>query len=216
LNRRTIGLTARLTLVPLLLGLLGGCGVPSRVATTFAGDSDLSVRNEIRPEHRVTPEFDRAVYGSDSRHRLTAVLLDGDPADGTLRQAVIIRLLWRAGPGNEVAIDPAATNATTHYIVVGPSADNPDATADEVGVYGGAGFFWIDSKPGADKLVGDVWEANLRLADRSERFNDVLTPALLKGDVTAYRDDTETQAVLARLSELISAKLGYPRLVMAE
>ena len=83
----------------------------------------------------------------------------------------------------------------------------------EVGVYSGAGFLYLDDTPGSSQLTGSLWQADILLADRSDRFKDLLGQSTLRGSFTARRDDARVGDLLRQLNVKVSDRLGYPRLV---
>ena len=87
---------------------------------------------------------------------------------------------------------------TIQYLVFAERGDGPDDA--EVGVYAGAGFLMPSEKPGPAKLSAEVWDANLQLDTRSDRFRDLLGLATLTGSFTATRDDAKVNALLNTLA----------------
>jgi len=71
----------------------------------------------------------------------------------------------------------------------------------------------LDADPGASRLTASLWQADLLLADRSERFKDLLGQSTLRGTFTAERNGDKVQELLLRLNLRVSERLGYPRLV---
>ena len=82
-----------------------------------------------------------------------------------------------------------------------------------MGIYSGAGFVYPNSKPGGKRLRAGVWQANLRLADASDGFVDLLGQSLLKGRFTAQLDELNINQVLHRINVHVQQRLGYPRSV---
>ncbi|MCC6682684.1 MAG: hypothetical protein IT445_17425 [Phycisphaeraceae bacterium] len=185
-----------LTLLLMLAGL-AGCqvGLP-------LGDSTLTVR----PHHGdvQSSRFQTACYSYDDHHNLTVVLIEG-PADSP-RRAATIRVFWQPKTGR-TPLDKTATNATIRYIVFPPS-DPPMAA-----VYGGAGFVNPRSDEGDAMFRGDLWQANLRLSDASEDFQDAIGVADISGPIAAQRDDARTRLLLRQLQQQITRRLGYPVMV---
>lgn len=171
----------------------------------------LAVQSRSSPGTVLSSAFSTGVYGLDDRNNLTVILIEGDPDHPT--QAVAIRMFWRPRAA-ATPISPEATNASIQYIVF---AEPPgEEAAPQVGVYSGAGYVFPRGRIDAGALNASVWEASLRLSDRSEGFTDLLGKAELKGGFTAIRDEAAKQRLLHRLNVLVRERLGYPRLVMLE
>jgi hypothetical protein len=176
-----------------------GCGVlgPGGELTAAGTSAERRVK--------LTGSFDRAVYGHDRQENLTVILLDG-PADAPT-QAAVIRMFWMPKAG-ATPIAESATNASVHYCIFA-GADKPRP----VGVYSGAGFFYPKSDLGGANLKGQLWEASLQLADRSEDFRDLLGQSILRGQMTATKDEARVSELLHQLNVEVNNALGYPRLV---
>ena len=178
--------------------LMGGC-------TTDLGGR-LSLKSQSYQGTSLIAGFGASYYSVDDKNNVTVLLIDG-PVDRPT-QAVAIHMFWHPRAGR-TPIDPTATNATIHYTIF--SGDD----YQEVGIYSGAGFVYPLDKIGEDRLNADVWQATLRLVDRSEAFQDLLGQAVLDGYLTATRDDAAVANTLHRLQLLISRGMGYPRWVDA-
>lgn len=201
--------TRTLTALSLIItATLAGC---SSVPFMPAG-SGLALESQSHAGRRLTGDFDRAVYSFDDRNTMTLVLLAG-PEDQP-QQAAVVRMYWQPRAG-ATPIAGTATNATIQYIVFAGDGEGGD-DAGEVGVYSGAGFLFPNSDPGEDSLRAGLWQATVRLSDRSAGFNDLLGKAVLRGDVSARREDALTNDLLRQLNALVSERLGYPRLVEAD
>lgn len=190
----------------MLLPLLGGCSLMpvgnSALAVTSRGDSSTRLRGD----------FDKAYYAYESGDSVTVVLIAGPEDNPT--QAATVRLFWAPKAGR-TPIAPEATNATVQYIVF---ADRRTEAGfyREVGVYSGAGYLYLDNEPGLARITGSLWEADLMLADRSERFKDLLGQSRLTGNFTARRDEQKVSELLRLLNTRVTDRLGYPRLVRAD
>ncbi|MEM6552820.1 MAG: hypothetical protein AAF750_11940 [Planctomycetota bacterium] len=202
-----VGRAAVTLLLATTLALLPACSLwptqPSALAISpVGGDEPLRLRGS----------FDRAFYDFDDQNHVTVLLLAG-PEDRP-EQAAVLRMLWKPKAG-QTPLAPTATNATIHYLIFADA--NTDAgPLQEVGVYAGAGFLYLEGTPGSARLTGSLWEADLALIDRSDRFNDLLGPSELEGSFTARRDRTRVRTALRQLATETSDRLGYPRLVSAE
>lgn len=173
-----------------------GCG-------THHGAS-LALRSQSRPSTALIGGFTSSYYSMDDKNHLTILLVDGSIEEPV--QAVTIRMFWKPRAGR-TPIDPTATNATIHYTIF--TGDN----RSEVGIYSGAGFVYPVGKVGNPAFSADVWQATLRLTDRSTGFEDLLGGAVLDGHLTARRDDAAVSLALRRLRVLVTQCVGYPRWV---
>lgn len=198
---------------------LPGCG------TLLGGTGGrLTAHSLTEPEARLSTNFDHAIYRTDGNSGATIVLYRG-PLDAP-EQALIIRMFWQPRAGS-TPINPAATNATLHYLVFtdspgssdtpgNPNTSQSPAPSEYVGVYGGAGFLFPHDKLGEPTLRANLWHANLRLSDATVGFEDVLGQAELAGRFTARRDPLAVQQALRHLSQAASQRLDYPRLVRGD
>jgi len=194
-----------LTLPLLLIALLlSGCG-----SSLWASQSALAVVSQEDKSLRLRGDFNAAYYVFDSTESLTIVLIEGPEDEPT--QAAAIRLMWNPKAGL-TPINPEATNATIQYIVFA-NRRTDEGYFREVGVYSGAGYVYLDSTPGDARLTASLWQADLLLADRSERFKDLLGQSTLRGSFTAERNSEKVEQLLKGLNLRVSERLGYPRLV---
>lgn len=173
---------------------------------TPSGGGTLSIRSLTERDTVLRGGFSTGIYRYDDLNHFTVILLDGPIENPT--QAVTIRMMWAPRAGR-TPIDGTATNATIHYMIF------TGADKSQAGIYSGAGYIFPTSEREADKLEAGVWQANLRLTDRSPGFEDLLGQAAVKGGLTARRDDAAVEETLRKLNVLIRQKVGYPRLVEA-
>ena len=171
------------------------------------GGGKLAVQGQSQGSAILRSGFESGIYSFHDRNRLVVLLFDGPMENPT--QVLTVRMHWRPRAGH-TPIDHTATNASIQYIIFA------GVNRDEVGIYSGAGFVYPNSEPGRKTLKGGVWHANLRLADCSDGFRDMLGQAVLEGSFTAYRDETSIDHVLHRVNVLIHQRLGYPTLVRAD
>ncbi|MEQ9459857.1 MAG: hypothetical protein RIG82_02730 [Phycisphaeraceae bacterium] len=192
---------------PLLLALtllLTGCDT---VGLSSLGTLTITSRADERVQ--LTASIDRAIYSLDGKQALTAILLSGS-AEAPQR-AIVLRVFWSPRAG----ATPVSRSATNTSIEVMVFADRVDQDLREVGLYAGAGYVYLNDKPG-DRLVGaEVWEADLILTDQSLGFRDRLGRSNLTGRLQLRRDDAGVQTILASLRAQASGALEYPRLVSA-
>lgn len=196
-----------LTLLALLL--LPGCNLIRSApdAVSFSGPgASLVLRSQTATPTILSGKFDHALYSLDEKSNVTVVLIEGDIDRPT--QAATLRLFWKPRAG-ATPIDRTATNATIQYLVFAGDEGR------EVGVYSGAGYAFPSGKLGKPVLNLDVWDASLRLSDRSDRFSDLLGKAALTGSIRATRDDEAVADLLQNLQVLATSGLGYPRMVEA-
>ena len=166
------------------------------------GSGNLTLKSQSQPGMVLGGAFTSSYYSLDDKNRLTVLLLDGSIEDPA--QVVTIRMFWSPRAGR-TPIDATATNATIHYTIFSPDADQ------QVGVYSGAGFVYPLGKVDGETLTADLWQGTVRLADRSENFTDLLGQAILDGHLTATRDEVAVSRALRRFETLITDRLGYPR-----
>jgi len=171
------------------------------------GGGSLAIRSQDDTGGQLQGGFGTGIYSLDDKNNLTAVLFDGPQENPT--QAVVIRMFWKPRAGR-TPIDSNATNATIHYIIFTGEGNRV------TGIYSGAGYVYPNSKTGEDPLAAGVWQASLRLADKSETFQDRLGQAMVKGKFTARRDATAVQQAIRQINVLVRERLGYPRLVDAD
>lgn len=192
---------------PILLVLcltLTGCG-----SSLWTSQSALAIVSQDDTSLRLQGDFNSAYYIFDSTESITVVLIEGPEDNPT--QAAAIRMMWQPKAGL-TPVNPDATNATIQYIVFA-NRRTDEGFFREVGVYSGAGFLHLGSTPGDARLNASLWQADLLLADRSDRFKDLLGQSTLRGSFTAERDSVKVQQLLKRLNLKVSDRLGYPRLV---
>ncbi len=184
--------------------LLTGCG-----SSLIARQSALAIVSQEDKSLRLRGDFTSAYYVYDSTESITVVLIEGPEDEPT--QAAAIRLMWNPKAG-QTPINPDATNATIQYVVFANRRTDAGYYR-EVGVYSGAGFLHLDSDPGSSRLSASLWQADLLLADRSERFKDLLGQSTMRGSFTAERNSEKVQQLLQQLNQSVSQRLGYPRMV---
>lgn len=178
-------------------------------SSLWTSQSALSVVSQDDTSLRLQGDFNSAYYVFDSTESITIVLIEGPEDNPT--QAAAIRMMWQPKAGL-TPVNPDATNATIQYIVFA-NRRTDEGFFREVGIYSGAGFLHLDSEPGDARLTASLWQADLLLADRSDRFKDLLGQSTLLGSFTAERDSAKVHELLKRLNLKVSERLGYPRLV---
>ncbi len=164
----------------------------------------LTLTSRTQTNMVVMGGFQSSLYSIDDRGRVTVLLFDG-PVEQPA-QAVTIRVFWKPRAGR-TPVDPTATNATIHYTIFTGDRNQ------EVGVYSGAGFVYPIGKLGQSVLNAEVWQASLRLTDRSALFADLLGSATLEGYFTAKRDDPAVRRLLRQIHTMVTQRVGYPRYV---
>ncbi|MEM9414102.1 MAG: hypothetical protein AAGA29_01325 [Planctomycetota bacterium] len=197
---------AVLAVVLVALPLLAGC------SAVGVRSSALAVTSRDDPGTRLQGDFDTAYYAFDGENAVTVVLVAGPEDEPT--QAAAIRLFWTPRAG-KTPLSEDATNATVQYLVFADRRTD-EGFYREVGVYSGAGFLYLDQTPGSSQLTGSLWQADLLLTDRSERFKDLLGLSRIEGSFTARRDEQRVNDLLHQLNTRATARLGYPRLVRAD
>lgn len=188
----------------MLLPLMTGCGT-----SLWSSQSALAVVSQDDSSLRLRGDFTSAYYAYDAPDAVTIVLIEGPEDNPT--QAATVRMMWRPRAG-KTPITGDATNATIQYIVFA-NRRTAEGFFREVGVYSGAGFLYLDSEPGDSRLNASLWQADLVLADRSDRFKDLLGQSSLRGSFTAERNGDKVNQLIQGLNLSVSERLGYPRLV---
>ncbi len=196
-----------ITLGCLLVTMLQGCsGLDQRVAQLTGPrqpGAELTLASLVGP-HRLSTEFDHAVYSYETASKVTIVLTSGPVEQPD--EVAIIRMMWRPAAGR-TPMTRGATNATVHYIVF--------AGEDEAGVYHGAGFLFPLANAGDRLFRASLRQMRLGLHDASEHFADPLGRSDLTGDIVAKLDESAVRRQLRKVSQHLEPRLGYPRLVQA-
>lgn len=201
-----------LLLLPVLLSQ-AGCSwmqprnwgtLPDAMNIFGSSGGTLSVTSIADAEETLQGQFQAGIYTTGDANSATMILYDGPPENPAA--AVTIRMFWNPDAGR-TPIDATATNATIQYILF-------DTAGKEIAIYSGAGYFYPNSSVGDDKFTGSVWQSSLRLADKSEGFEDKLGQAQLKGKFTVNRDDLGIDEALHKLNVQVRERLGRTRLVM--
>ncbi len=165
---------------------------------------DLSLRSRSNDGVRLDGAFATAYYSVDDEQRLTLVLVDGPERNPN--RAVTLRMQWRPRAG-KTPVDSNAINATIHYAIFS------GVGGDEVGIYSGAGFVFPRGSLGDDTLRLSLWDSTLRLLDRTPDFKDLLGQAVLTGEFRVEQNASKTRRLIAQLDQVLTDKLGYPRVV---
>ena len=138
-----------------------------------------------RQTNPISPRFTDSTYYYDQDQNLyfvlhshTTDLPTGKPVD----QIATIRVFWRPR-GGVTTLNSTALNATFRYIVMTP---------DAVGMYEGAGFVRLLSSTGAAKMQARITDGEMRLTEASDKFNDTLGRAHIRGYFRANYDDART------------------------
>lgn len=176
----------------------------------------LIVQRRGSGEQVFESRFDEVIYRFEDDNGATLVMLRGNP--DAPEAAATIRLFWRARAGT-TPMESTATNATMHYIIFEPDAEDAadDTTGEGAGlaIYSGAGFLLTDGKPGSATFKGRVTGATLRLSDHTAAFEEAVTRADLSGNILARRDDAAASQLITRINRIIRQRLGRARLVDA-
>lgn len=127
--------------------------------------------------------------------------------DGSVEsaQAISIHYLWEPWAGR-TPVNAEATNLMIRHVVI---------AGDEIGVYGGGGFGWPSGTPGKTNFGIDIAGSNVSLLDSTPGFRDLLTPAVVRGDVAASLDADATIRLRDAISQYVTDRLGRSRWVAA-
>lgn len=197
-----------------MLGL--ACAV--MVAATFItsactpGKASGSLRTVSLGENAVVlpTDFKSVFYSHDPVSGTTSFMLsdinpdrmiEGNVKDG---QILHIELLWTPLAGF-TPMDSSATNASIRYIVL---------VEGHMGLYGGAGFAYPSSDPGAANVHVSLKDASIQLLESTPGFVDLLSPAQMTGAFTAKRDDKTARQMRFAASQIMTNILGRTRFVL--
>lgn len=151
----------------------------------------------------------QAIYRLDDLNTLTVLLVQG-PEEAPQR-VIELRMFWKARAGL-TPVDRTATNSVVRYFEFRDDIAEPKS----LGLYAGAGFLRLQDDPASGRVEGTLWDSDLRLSDRSARFTDRIGRGVLAGSFSARRDDAGVTRVMHTLNQLVTERLGYPRLVRAD
>lgn len=166
----------------------------------------LTVRSFDESDENIRGTFQSGIYTTADANTATMILFDG-PAENP-NAALTIRMFWNPHAGR-TPIDATATNATLQYILF-------DETGKEIAIYSGAGYFYPNNTVGSDTFTGSLWQSSLRIADKSEGFDDKIGMARIDGKFTVTRDDLAVSPALHQLNVQVRERLGRTRLVKSE
>jgi len=152
---------------------------------------ELSVRSLTVPDRTLKGRFETGLYSYDGRSRLTMLLYEGQIDNP--EQAIMIRMFWRPG-GWRTSRSTVVTNATVRYVIFTGSEN------ESVGIYSGAGFLRLKSKPGKAELSASLKHVTLNLAEHSDGFADLLGQAVLEGPVKARMDAAALDQAMRQLN----------------
>lgn len=176
------------------------------------GDAQLQIASRDtagRQGDKQSGEFTQAYYRFTDQNTVTVVLVQGP--DEAPERVASLEMFWKARAGL-TPIDRTATNALVRFYEFRDTAAEPNT----VGVYAGAGFMRLHDNPSVGTIDGNLWDADLRLTDRSVDFTDRLGRAVFAGSFTAQRDDARVTSILRELNQQLEERLGYPRLVWGD
>ncbi|MEM9420403.1 MAG: hypothetical protein AAGA25_15345, partial [Planctomycetota bacterium] len=183
---------------------LSGCTRP-----LVDGDAQLQISSRDtanRAGATLSGEFTQAYYRFTDQNTVTVVLIQGP--DEAPERIASLEMFWKARAGL-TPIDRTATNALVRFY----EFRDTEAEPNTVGVYAGAGFMRLHDNPSVGTIDGNLWDADLRLTDRSNDFTDRLGRAIFAGSFTAQRDDARVTTILREVNQQLEERLGYPRLV---
>ena len=182
-------------------------------ATAIVGCAPTHVRGNVsitsRTAHPVRLESTFTHGGYVVEPGGTSLLLSTVPLDAFRNdevesaQVIAIHLLWEPWPGR-TPVNPEATNLMIRHVVIAQG---------EIGVYGGGGFGWPTGTPGETGLGIAIENSNVSLLDSTPGFRDLLTPAVIRGDVAALLDEVATVELRDAVSQYVTDRLGRMRWV---
>ena len=177
-----------------------GCSITPGGTVEIVGSGDTAVR--------LTSEFANGTYAIEPAQ--TTVVFSDIPyeelATGTAKNGrfLHIEVLWRPKAGR-TPVEPSSTNLSIRFVVV---------SNGEVGVYIGGGFAWIDGGKPADEAIGlEITGASVSLVDKTPGFVDLLSPAILVGELGALKNAENARATRRAASQFVTNRLGHVRWV---
>ena len=161
----------------LFLGLLSGCSYMNSTYHWMGGfATGMKVQSiSIDPVY-ISASYTTAICAEDQDVEGVIWMTDipvADLASGEVEsgQIVHIELLWLPRPGY-TPIDSEAANISVRYIII---------SGDEFGIYEGGGFGYPLGNPADGSMVLNIESATLQLAESTNNFVDLLSPAVLSG-----------------------------------
>ena len=206
---------ARLVLAAALVMLawlpVAGCSYVN-TAYNWVGGIATGMRVEsisAKPVHLAT-DFPTAVCATDPYVEGTIWLTDipmGNLTSGQVEtgQILHIELLWTPRPGY-TPIDYEATNISVRYILV---------SNGEYGIYEGGGFGYPLGTPESSSMVLNIEGVTLQLAESTEGFVDLLSPAELTGTFNGACDVGMAVLIRDATSQLVTDAFGRTMYVRA-
>lgn len=204
-------LMAVVMLVPGLLPL-AGCSYVN-TAYNWMGGITTGMRIESissNPVHIAT-DFPTAVCATDPHVDGTIWLTDipmGNLTSGQVEtgQILHIELLWTPRPGY-TPIDYEATNISVRYIVI---------SNGKYGIYEGGGFGYPLGSPDSSSMVLNIEGVTLQLAESTDGFIDLLSPAVLTGTFNGSCDTGMSVMIRDATSQLVTDAFGRTMFVRAD
>tara|TARA_Y100000589_G_scaffold43954_1_gene37000 strand:- start:1838 stop:2515 length:678 start_codon:yes stop_codon:yes gene_type:complete len=197
--------TARIALLGVLLGVVvGGCSYV-HTAYSWVGGITTGMRVEsisANPVH-LASDFDVAVCSTDPYVEGSIWLTDVPVADlvgGSVEKGQILHLelLWTPRPGY-TPIDFEATNLSVRYIVI---------SEGEYGIYEGGGFGYPLGSPEGSSMILNVEGVTLQLAESTDGFVDLLSPAVLAGTFNGPCDVGLAELIRDAAAQLVTDAFG--------
>ncbi len=194
-----------MVLLAVMLGaVVGGCSYV-HTAYSWVGGITTGMRVEsisANPVH-LASNFDVAVCSTDPYVEGSIWLTDvpvSDLAAGSVEtgQILHIELLWTPRPGY-TPIDFEATNLSVRYILI---------SNGEYGVYEGGGFGYPLGTPESSSMILDVEGVTLQLAEATDGFIDLLSPAELAGTFNGECDLELAVLIRDATAQLVTDAFG--------
>ncbi|MEM0983996.1 MAG: hypothetical protein AAGI17_08610 [Planctomycetota bacterium] len=150
------------------------------------------------------PDFETKVYTADDRNTADLYLTDIAPAVIEDRRALAaatgqilhVHMFLRPKPGS-TPIEESAISVTVRYIVL---------VDGRAGVYSGGGFMLPAGEPNGGRFGGSIPEATLRLAGKTEGFDDLIEHGILKFRGRARRND-EVAEIIGRAMDRLAVSV---------
>lgn len=195
-------LLARAIAIGAFVAVVGGCA-PGRLG------GRVSITSQTANPVRLDSSFTHGGYAMEPGG--VALVLSSVPLEalkgGSVEsaQAISIHYLWEPWAGRTPVSDEATNLMIRHVVIAG----------DEIGVYGGGGFGWPGGTPGETNFSIDIARSNVSLLDATPGFRDLLTPAVLRGNVVVALDAEDTIRLRDAISQYVTDRLGRSRWVAA-
>lgn len=190
-----------------LLGASSASFLLLAVASLCGGCSDKSAGltlTSLRDHHKFADTFTNAYAARNDNGDLDVVLVDNATERsvaagklvGPVRQIMHIRVLW-SPPRDMKSDDPAASNASIHYYVIG-------SDRSQMIEYTGTAFVYASKSMWGDRQKLRIDNARLKPAMARGDLRDPVGPARVEGTVYATRNNQIVNNLLAEVQTIVA------------